>query len=172
VVDPVTGDPLPNGQEGVLLVKGPNRMLGYLGQPEKTAEVMRGDWYVTGDVGSIDEDGFISITDRLYRFSKIGGEMVPHVKLEETINEIVGDHGCAVTAVPDAQKGERLVAFYCHPDLAANDLWEQLNRSALPKLWIPKRENLYAVGQIPLLGSGKADLKRIKAMALEKAKEQ
>ncbi len=171
VVDPATGEPLPTGKEGLLLVKGPNRMLGYLGQPEKTAEVFRGDWYATGDIARIDEDGFISITDRLSRFSKIGGEMVPHLKLEEMINEITGDHGCAVTAVPDKQKGERMIAFYTHPELVPNDLWDRLNQTDLPKLWIPKRENLYQIAEIPVLGSGKVDLKKVKALALEKAKE-
>ena len=71
------------GQEGLLLVKGPNRMLGYLGEPEKTAEVLRDGWYVTGDIATIDEGGFVRITDRLSRFSKIAGEMVPHMKIEE-----------------------------------------------------------------------------------------
>ena len=172
VVDPVTEEPLATGKEGLLLVKGPNRMLGYLGQPEKTAAVFRGDWYVTGDIACIDGDGFITITDRLSRFSKIGGEMVPHVKLEETINEIAGDHACAVTAVPDEQKGERMVVFYTHPQLPPGELWEKLNHTNLPKLWIPKRENLYPTTEIPLLGSGKVDLKKVKALALEKAKEQ
>jgi acyl-[acyl-carrier-protein]-phospholipid O-acyltransferase/long-chain-fatty-acid--[acyl-carrier-protein] ligase len=171
VVDPATEETMPAGTEGLLLVKGPNRMLGYIGQPEKNAEVFRGDWYVTGDVASIDDDGFIMITDRLSRFSKIGGEMVPHVKLEETINEIIGDHGCAVSAVPDEQKGERLVAFYTNPEIAPGDLWEKLNQTSMPKLWIPKRENLYAIDTIPLLGSGKVDLKQVKTMAMKRAKE-
>src|SRR5262245_46051769 len=112
VVDRETGTPLPQGQEGLLLVKGPNRMLGYLGQPEKTHEVLRDGWYVTGDIAKIDEDGFIHLTDRLSRFSKIGGEMVPHLRIEEAIQQILGDASCVVTAIPDDQKGERLVALY------------------------------------------------------------
>ena len=67
-------------------------MLGYLGQPELTAQAFRGDWYVTGDIASIDEDGFIRITDRLSRFSKIAGEMVPHMRIEEVIDGYLG-HG-------------------------------------------------------------------------------
>src|SRR5262249_61140624 len=90
IVTPDTGRSLPSGQEGMLLVKGPNRMLGYLGQPELTEEAMRDGWYVTGDIASVDEDGFIRITDRLSRFSKIGGEMVPHIQIEETNNNILG----------------------------------------------------------------------------------
>ena len=167
VVDPDTGEPRSAGEEGLLLVKGPNQMLGYLGQPEMTAEVLRGGWYVTGDIAAIDEDGFIRITDRLSRFSKIGGEMVPHVKVEEAISRILGDQGCVVTAIPDEQKGERLVVLYTHREITAGALWEQLCQTDLPKLWIPKRENLYYTETIPLLGTGKADLKKIKAMAME-----
>ena len=79
-------------------------MLGYLNQPELTEQVMRDGWYVTGDIAAIDEDGFIRITDRLSRFSKIGGEMVPHMKVEEVINEVLGGIASAVTAVPDEQR--------------------------------------------------------------------
>ena len=83
IVDPETFAPKPVGEPGMLLVRGPNVMQGYLGRPEKTAEVLRDGWYITGDVAAIDEDGFLQITDRLTRFSKIGGEMVPHIKIEE-----------------------------------------------------------------------------------------
>jgi acyl-[acyl-carrier-protein]-phospholipid O-acyltransferase/long-chain-fatty-acid--[acyl-carrier-protein] ligase len=167
VIDPETGAPLPYGTAGMLLAKGGNLMLGYLGQPELTAEAMRGGWYVTGDIAAIDEDGFIRITDRLSRFSKIGGEMVPHMKIEEVIDEILGGAACAVTAVADPQRGEKLIAFYAANGVSAQELWDKLNRSELPKLWIPKRENLHAIEAIPLLGSGKADLKKVKQMALE-----
>ncbi len=171
VVDPESGEPLPHGEEGMLLVKGPGRMLGYLGQPEKTAEVLRGDWYVTGDIASIDEEGFIRITDRLSRFSKIGGEMVPHIKVEETINTILVDDASVVVAIPDEVKGERLVALYTHTQVTPDELWEQLSQTDLPKLWLPKRENLYLVETIPILGTGKADLRQAKMMALDRAKE-
>ena len=73
----------------MLLIKGPNVMHGYLNKPEKTAEVIRDGWYITGDIAKIDADGFITITDRASRFSKIGGEMVPHIKVEEILQKIV-----------------------------------------------------------------------------------
>jgi len=168
VVDPDAGNTLPCGQEGLLLVKGPNRMLGYMGDPELTKQALHDSWYVTGDIAAIDEDGFIRITDRLSRFSKIGGEMVSHTKIEESINKILGNAGCVVTAVPDEQKGERLVAFYSQTSTSIEDLWAKLNLSDLPKLWIPKRENLYCIESIPLLGSGKVDLKAIRRLALER----
>jgi acyl-[acyl-carrier-protein]-phospholipid O-acyltransferase/long-chain-fatty-acid--[acyl-carrier-protein] ligase len=168
VVDPETGRSLPCGQEGMLLAKGPNRMLGYLGQPELTEQVVRDGWYVTGDIASLDEDGFVSITDRLSRFSKIGGEMVPHMRIEEVINEILGSASSVVTALPDEQRGEKLVAFYAQNGMTKEELWDKLNQSDLPKLWIPKRENLFLIDTLPLLGSGKVDLKKVKAMAVER----
>ncbi|MDH3443490.1 MAG: acyl-[ACP]--phospholipid O-acyltransferase [Deltaproteobacteria bacterium] len=167
VIDPDSGGPMPWGEEGLLLAKGGNVMLGYLGQPQLTTEVMRDGWYITGDIASIDEDGFIRITDRLSRFSKIGGEMVPHMKIEEIINEVLGSAVSAVTAVPDEQRGEKLVAYYSADGITPQELWEKLNQSELPKLWIPKRENLKPIESLPLLGSGKVDLKKIKAMAQE-----
>jgi len=169
VVDPDTGERLPAGKEGLLLVKGPNRMLGYLGQPEKTAEVMQNGWYVTGDIGCLDDEGFIRITDRLSRFSKIAGEMVPHIKIEEAAQAILGDFACAVTAVPDDQKGERLVVLYTRQDLIPAELWRRLSETDLPKLWIPKRDDLHIVESLPTLGTGKIDLREIKAMAVQVA---
>ena len=169
VIDPDNGQPLGPGQEGLLLIKGPNVMLGYLNQESLSDQALRRGWYVTGDIASIDEDGFIRITDRLSRFSKIGGEMVPHVKIEETINEVLGSAASAVTAVPDPQRGEKLVAFYAQNGISRDELWSKLNQTDLPKLWIPKRENLHSIDTIPVLGSGKADLRKLKAMALERA---
>jgi acyl-[acyl-carrier-protein]-phospholipid O-acyltransferase/long-chain-fatty-acid--[acyl-carrier-protein] ligase len=168
IVDIETGKPLPCGREGLLLIKGPNCMLGYLGLPELTKEALRDGWYVTGDIASVDEDGFIRITDRISRFSKVGGEMVPHTKIEEAINHILGNANSVVTSIPDAQKGERLVAFYAQNGVTADQLWQRLNSSELPKLWIPKKENLYWIESIPLLGSGKVDLKKVKMMAADR----
>ncbi len=156
------------GTEGLLLVKGPNRMLGYLGDSERTQAATRDGWYVTGDIGVIDEDGFIYITDRLARFSKIAGEMVPHMKVEEVIIAALGDaHTAVVTSVPDDTKGERLVAFYTDAAVSSHALWEMLGKSNLPKLWIPKREDLRLVESVPTLGTGKVDLRNVKQLALD-----
>ena len=171
VVDQETGEGPIFGRPGLLLVKGPNLMTGYLGQPQQTADVKRDGWYTTGDVAMMDEDGFIFITDRLSRFSKIGGEMVPHLKIEEAINGVLGDLCSAVTAVPDAARGERLVAFYTRTDVTPDDIWEKLCETDLPRLWLPKREHLMQIPEIPTLGTGKVDLRRLRQLALERAGE-
>jgi acyl-[acyl-carrier-protein]-phospholipid O-acyltransferase / long-chain-fatty-acid--[acyl-carrier-protein] ligase len=165
VVDPETGVPLEPEQPGLLLVKGGNRMVGYLKRPEWDREAFRDGWYVTGDIAAIDEDGFIWITDRLSRFSKIAGEMVPHVKIEETISRSLDDQSCAVTSIPDESKGERLVVFYTKPGVTAQELWARLCESELPRLWIPKRENIHWIEALPLLGTGKLNLRELKRLA-------
>ncbi|MEO5924587.1 MAG: AMP-binding protein [Bryobacteraceae bacterium] len=167
-VDIETREPLPIGQEGLLEVRGPNVMQGYLGQPAKTAEAMHDGWYITGDIAAIDEDGFIRITDRLARFSKMGGEMVPHLKIEEVVSSLTGDAPCAVTGLPDERKGERLALLYT-ADISAEDLWRRLSETDLPKLWIPKQADMHRIEALPVLGTGKLDLRGVKARALELA---
>jgi acyl-[acyl-carrier-protein]-phospholipid O-acyltransferase/long-chain-fatty-acid--[acyl-carrier-protein] ligase len=168
VVDPDTGEGPLIGKEGLLLVDGPNRMLGYFGEPDLTRQAFRDGWYVTGDIATIDDAGYIRITDRLSRFSKIAGEMVPHMKVEEQLQAMLLDpHVCVVTSVPDPVKGERLVALHTDPDLSAQDAWDRLSRSDLPKLWVPKREDIRFVESIPTLGSGKVDLRAVRQLAAE-----
>jgi acyl-[acyl-carrier-protein]-phospholipid O-acyltransferase / long-chain-fatty-acid--[acyl-carrier-protein] ligase len=170
VVDPETGAGPLFGQEGLLLVKGPNRMAGYLNDADRTREVLRDGWYVTGDIAMIDDDGFIHITDRLSRFSKIAGEMVPHVKVEDCINGLLGEqHTSVVTSVADSSKGERLVAFYTDPELPSHEAWERLCHTELPKLWIPKRDDLHFIESVPTLGTGKVDLRAVRRLAMEVA---
>ena len=169
IVDPATGEGPLFDREGLLLVKGANRMLGYLGDADTSAEVMRDGWYVTGDIAAIDDAGFIRITDRLSRFSKIAGEMVPHMRVEEQIQAIVNDQCTAVvTSVPDESKGERLVAFYTDPAMTPQQVWERLSKSALPRLWLPKREDLHYTDAVPTLGTGKVDLRRVRQLALDR----
>lgn len=167
IVDPATGEPRPVGESGLLLVRGPNVMRGYLGRPEKTAEVLQDGWYKTGDIAALDEDGFLQITDRMSRFSKIGGEMVPHIKVEEKLHELAAaaEQMFVVAGVPDEKKGERLVVLH---RLAADQLppfFEKLAQSDLPNLWKPRPDAFLQVDAFPLLGSGKLDLRRIKELA-------
>jgi acyl-[acyl-carrier-protein]-phospholipid O-acyltransferase/long-chain-fatty-acid--[acyl-carrier-protein] ligase len=158
---------LPLGEAGMLLVRGPNVMTGYLGRPEKTAEVLHDGWYVTGDVALVDEDGFVQITDRLSRFSKIGGEMVPHIKIEEKLHELTGvtEQTFVVTGVPDEKKGERIVVLHKLPDAALAECLEKFAACDLPNLWKPKAESFFRVENFPLLGTGKLDLRGVKEMA-------
>jgi len=158
---------VPAGEPGMLLVRGPNVMRGYLGLPDKTADVLRQGWYCTGDVATLDEDGFLQITGRLSRFSKIGGEMVPHLKIEEKLQELAGvaDTVFVISSVPDEKKGERLVVLH---KLAENDLQACLEKFAacdLPNLWKPKADAFFRVENFPLLGTGKLDLRAVKELA-------
>jgi acyl-[acyl-carrier-protein]-phospholipid O-acyltransferase/long-chain-fatty-acid--[acyl-carrier-protein] ligase len=167
IVGPDNREPVPLGQPGLLLVRGPNVMLGYLGQPQKTAEVIRDGWYVTGDIAALDEDGFLQITDRLSRFSKIGGEMVPHVKVEEKLHEALGTSEIvfAVCGVPDPKKGERLVVLHTLAEQPLNELLKKLPQLGLPNLWIPRPNQFFHVDTLPLLATGKRDLRSLKELA-------
>jgi len=169
IVNPDTREPVPVGTAGLLLVKGPNVMRGYLGKPEKTAGVLQDGWYVTGDIAAEDEDGFLTITDRLSRFSKIGGEMVPHVKVEERLHELAGatEQKLVVTSVPDVKKGERLVVLHLLQDGELKLVLDQLPQSGLPNLWMPRPNQFFAVEELPHLGTGKLDLRRVRELAVE-----
>ncbi len=170
VVDPETFAPLPVGKEGLLLIRGANVMEGYLGNPEATKEAIREGWYVTGDMVKMDEDGFITITDRLSRFSKIGGEMVPLQRIEDEIHAILGtsERMCVVTAVPDESKGEKLIVLHLGLDVAS--VCKQLSSKGLAHLWVPRERDFHQVPELPQVGSGKLDLKKCKEIALEKAR--
>ncbi|HKW27801.1 MAG TPA: AMP-binding protein, partial [Verrucomicrobiae bacterium] len=165
--NPWNGEHLPPGQPGLMLVSGPNVMLGYLGKPEKTAEVLRDGWYATGDIAAIDEDGFLQITDRLSRFSKIGGEMVPHIKVEEKLHELAGatEQTFVVAGVPDEKKGERLVVLHKLANDPLQACLEKLAQCDLPNLWKPRADQFFHVEQFPLLGTGKLDLRKVKETA-------
>ncbi len=167
IVSPDTGEPMPVGEPGLLLVRGPNVMRGYLGQPEKTAEVLRDGWYVTGDIAALDEDGFLQIIDRLSRFSKIGGEMVPHVKVEEKLHEAMGttEMVFAVCGVPDPKKGEKLVVLHTLTDQRLAELLKKLPQLGLPNLWIPRPNQFFYVNTLPLLATGKRDLRSVRQLA-------
>jgi acyl-[acyl-carrier-protein]-phospholipid O-acyltransferase/long-chain-fatty-acid--[acyl-carrier-protein] ligase len=171
IVDPETSAPLGVNQPGLLLVRGPNVMQGYLGKPEKTAEVLRDGWYVTGDIASQDEDGFLTITDRLSRFSKIGGEMVPHGKIEERLQELAGatEQVFAVSSIPDEKKGERIIVLHTLPEEKLKECLEKLPSSGLPNLWIPRANQFFHVDALPYLGTGKLDLRRVRDVARELA---
>ena len=170
IVDVDTGELLDAGREGLLQLKSASVMLGYLDDPEATAAAMTSDgWYNTNDVASMDRDGYIRITGRLSRFSKIGGEMVPHEMIEHRLEEFYGIEGkVAVTARPDPKRGEQLIVFYetvCGLDPA--DAGNRLRESGLPNLWTPRPDCFFPLEKIPFLGNGKKDLKKLRELAAD-----
>jgi acyl-[acyl-carrier-protein]-phospholipid O-acyltransferase/long-chain-fatty-acid--[acyl-carrier-protein] ligase len=165
--DPDTGEPRPMYETGMLWLRGPNIFEGYLRDPERTAAVLQDGWFKTGDLARFDEDGFLYIEGRLSRFSKIGGEMVPHETVESKIREVLklaaDEHAIAIAGVPDEAKGEMLVLLSTLDiDLAA--LRTGLNATGIPNLWVPKR--VQKVEAIPALATGKLDLKALHELAM------
>ncbi len=172
IVDADTGQRLPFTQTGVVLFRGANVFEGYIEDPAKTQAAFRDGWFVTGDLGRFDDDGFLFIEGRLSRFSKIGGEMVPHGTVEQKIVEVFGwDQGESptvfVTGIPDATKGEALVLLTTQ-EVAPEDLRARMSDVGVPNLWVPRI--IKRVEKIPMLGTGKTDLKRCRELALEVAK--
>lgn len=171
IVDVDSGEPVAQGETGLLLVRGPNVMKGYLGRDDLTREAMRDGWYVTGDIALQDGDGFIQITDRLARFSKIGGEMVPHVRVEEALHEALGAGGTrcfAVTAVTDDQKGERLAVVTTIDTEQVPELLEKVKEAGLPNIYLPRANSFIRIDELPVLGTGKLDLAALKEIARER----
>jgi len=168
--DPETDAKLSLHETGMLWVRGANVFEGYLNAPEQNAEVLRDGWFKTGDIGRFDEDGFLYIEGRLSRFSKIGGEMVPHETIEQkiivTLSMEQSERSIAVMGVSDAAKGEALVLLSSlELDLAA--LRTALADSGVPNLWIPRI--IRRVDAIPVLASGKLDLAGCKKLAEQEA---
>jgi acyl-[acyl-carrier-protein]-phospholipid O-acyltransferase/long-chain-fatty-acid--[acyl-carrier-protein] ligase len=169
IVSPITQEPLGPDEEGLVLVKGPNVMSGYLGRPDLTEKAFLDGWYNTGDLGLLSEDGYLKITGRLSRFSKIGGEMVPHGRVEEALQEAAQAQTqlFAVTAVGDPKKGEKLAVLTTLDDAKVDAALRKLSEMGLPNLFIPRRENVVKVPAIPMLGSGKLDLRAVRKLAEE-----
>ncbi|MDB6078129.1 MAG: AMP-dependent synthetase and ligase, partial [Akkermansiaceae bacterium] len=167
MTDPATEKPVAADRQGVIWMKGANVFKGYLNNPAKTDEVLTKDgWFRTGDVGRLDDDGFLYIEGRISRFSKIAGEMVPHETVEAAINKALGldseaERKIAIVGIPDEQKGEAilLLSTIAGPALEQEciDLRYKLMDAGLPSLWCPKA--IVPVAEIPVLASGKLDLK-------------
>ncbi len=169
--DPETDAELDLFESGMLWLRGANIFEGYYKDTDQTTAVLRDGWYKTGDVGRMDEDGFLFIEGRMSRFSKIGGEMVPHLRVEQAINQALQLHpgqgegpAVAVVGVPDEKRGESLVLLSTVPvDLA--DLRKTLMTMGLPNLWIPKVAR--RVAAIPIMATGKLDLRALQRLATQ-----
>ena len=168
--EPETNRKLSLFETGMLWLRGPNIFEGYLHDPKRTAEILRDGWLKTGDIGRFDEDGFLYIEGRLSRFSKIGGEMVPHEAIEQKIIDLLELSGrderpLAIVGVQDESKGEALVLLSA-VDIDLAELRKKLQEAGVPNLWIPK--HVQRVEAIPVLASGKLDLKKSHELVAEK----
>jgi acyl-[acyl-carrier-protein]-phospholipid O-acyltransferase/long-chain-fatty-acid--[acyl-carrier-protein] ligase len=152
----------------MLCLRGANVFPGYLNDEKKTMAAFRDGWFVTGDLARFDRDGFLYIEGRLSRFSKIGGEMVPHGTVEQKIAEVFAadqsdGYTLVVMGVPDAAKGEALVLLSTL-DLKVSEVRDRLLAVGVVALWIPK--TIQRVEKIPVLGTGKLDLNQCKRLVL------
>ena len=163
IVHPESRESLPDGEEGLMLIKGANVMQGYLNQPKKTAEVLQDGWYNTGDIARMDKRGFVYINGRLSRFSKIGGEMVPHGAIEDALQQIAEtEEPCvAVVGIESKTKGEQLAVCYTPAAGDPETLISKLRTLGLPNLWIPRAANFFHLPELPTLGTGKLDLQTV-----------
>lgn len=166
IVHPETGETLRTGEEGMILIKGPNVMKGYLNNQALTEETINEGWYRTGDIGVMDEDGFFAITGRISRFSKIGGEMVSHGAIEEALQKAfeVGPDQLAVASVSDEKKGERIRVVHTM-EKSIESIQSTLREIDIPNLWKPAPKDWVSVDALPLLGTGKLDFRAIKELA-------
>ena len=172
LTDPATDAEIPINRQGIIWFKGSNVFGGYLNSPKKSAEVLENGWFRTGDVGRVDDDGFLYIEGRISRFSKIAGEMVPHETVEAAVNKVLGldsetERRIAIVGVPDKQKGEAIILLSTIAGTALEqeciDLRYKLLDEGLSSLWCPKQ--IVPVKEIPVLASGKLDIKGCEAAA-------
>lgn len=169
IVDPESFETLKTGEEGMILIGGTQIMKGYIGDPEKTASVIKEmdgiRWYITGDKGRLDADGFLTIVDRYSRFAKIAGEMVSLGMVEGEVRKILGENDqIAIAALSDAKKGEKLVLLL-EGEMEVEDLKEKIKSLEMNPLFVPSE--YFKVDELPKLGTGKADFKGAKVLAGE-----
>jgi acyl-[acyl-carrier-protein]-phospholipid O-acyltransferase/long-chain-fatty-acid--[acyl-carrier-protein] ligase len=172
IVDPVTLESLPTGEDGLILIGGVQVMKGYLNDPERTADaVVELDgqrWYKTGDKGHQDADGFLTIVDRYSRFAKLGGEMVSLGAVEQQVRDLLQAPDLELCAVnlPDEKKGERIVLLHeagPNREYDSDEIRARLIAAGSNPLMIPAE--LHPVDAVPKLGSGKTDFGAAKRLA-------
>lgn len=159
-----SGEDCATGETGKILVRGGGVMQGYLNDTEETSLRIKAGWYDTGDLGYLDEDGFLWHKGRLKRFVKIGGEMVSLVMVEETLNELTpAEVECCAVELPDAKRGSKIVAV-TNGAVNQQELGKRLGKS-LPNLALPRKYVL--VADFPRMGSGKTDFRSLTEIVRE-----
>lgn len=146
---------------GLLFVKGPNVMKGYL--IHEKGFIPKDEWYDTGDVVDVDDDGFISILSRVKRFTKIAGEMISLNLVEQLATKCFNHEGFATVNIPDARKGEQIVLFTTMKDVPKDVLREYITSNGHTSLYVPSK--IVYIDKLPLLGSGKSDYVTLKKLA-------
>ena len=170
IVDPQTFEQLPTGCDGMILIGGPQVMQGYLNNPEKTDSTIKviddSRWYVTGDKGHLDEDGFLFIVDRYSRFAKIAGEMISLGAVELATQQALPEETEVIAVnVPDDKKGEQIVLLTTTM-LDLDTLKKAMLANGCNPLLLPAQ--ILTLEQLPKLGSGKTDFSRAKQVALQR----
>ncbi len=167
IVDPDTFEPVPVGTAGMLLVRGPNVMMGYLNDPVLTDTVIRDGWYITGDIAVLDEDGFLTIVGRRSRVSRIAGELVPHGIVEEKLRRLLDlpERSLAVVGIEDPEEGEQLAVLHTLDNERLDELIDRISESDLPESWRPDPDAFHRIQSMPLLPSGNIDLRRLTQFA-------
>jgi acyl-[acyl-carrier-protein]-phospholipid O-acyltransferase/long-chain-fatty-acid--[acyl-carrier-protein] ligase len=151
-----TNEPCNIGEVGKILTRGPCMMKGYFDDLEETSLRIRNGWYDTGDMGYLDEDGFLWHVGRLKRFVKIAGEMVSLVAVEEALGRVLpATVECCVVEVPDAVKGARIIAVVTR-EIDRKEVLKRLSQT-LPNIALPR--HFVVVEELPKMGSGKVDFR-------------
>jgi long-chain acyl-CoA synthetase len=156
LVDPSTGEDLPEGAEGEICIRGPQVMAGYWNRPEATAEVLTPDgWLLTGDIGRFDEDGYLYITDRKKDLILYKGYNVYPRELEEMVFTHPAVEQCAVVGRPDPETGEQPVAFVqlkAGREATAEEIADHVNAQVAP---YKKLRDVLFVDAVPVSPAGK-----------------
>ncbi|MDP3114917.1 MAG: AMP-binding protein [Candidatus Cloacimonadaceae bacterium] len=167
IVDINTDKILGPNQEGKVLTKGDHVMQGYLGDLEETSLRIRNGWYDTGDIGIIDDDGFLWHRGRLKRFVKVGGEMVSLVKVETLLSKLLPeDVICCVVDVPNPIKGSDVIAAVANDKFDMHAVLKQLKKE-LPAIAVPRQ--FYIIEDIPMMASGKVNFREVERICRERS---
>ncbi len=159
-----TGEECKRGETGKIIVKGPSVMKGYFEDPEQTSEVLKEGWYDTGDMGYLDEDGYLWHAGRFKRFTKVGGEMVSLVKVENIMEKHLPEGvSCCVVEIPDERKGSYIVAAVS-AEINKTEILRKM-MADLPSIALPRQ--FVVIENLPMMGTGKTDFRTVTGMVKE-----